>query len=130
ISAPSYVNESVAVSVTVKNRGADKANSTYLVFENLPRDISVDNGGVFDIASSSTAVFAVKITAASGASGNYDLGFHATSGNLTSENRTIPVQIGNPTASAAKSQSLLPGFEVIFALLGLVAAAYVLSRRS
>ncbi len=129
ISAPTYINDSVAVNVTVKNRGADTANSTYLVFENLPADISVDNGGVFDIASNSTATFAVKITAASSASGNYDLRFHATSGNLTSENRTIPVQIGNPTASAAKSQNPLPGFEVIFALLGLLGAAYVLSRR-
>lgn len=129
ISAPTYVNDGVAVNVTVKNRGADTANSTYLVFENLPADISVDNGGVFDIASNSTAMFAVKITAASGASGSYDLRFHAASGNLTSENRTIPVQIGNPTASAAQSQSPLPGFEVIFALLGLLGAAYVLSRR-
>ncbi|MGZ4904108.1 MAG: PGF-CTERM sorting domain-containing protein [Halobacteriota archaeon] len=129
ISAPTYVNDSVAVNVTVKNRGADIANSTYLVFENLPNSISVDNGGVFDIGSNSTATFAVKITAASGASGNYDLRFHATSGNVTSENRTIPVQIGNPSASTAKSQSPLPGFEVVFALVGLVVAAYVLSRR-
>ncbi|MGZ4952933.1 MAG: hypothetical protein ACXVJJ_06460 [Halobacteriota archaeon] len=57
-----------------------------------------------NIASNSTATFAVKITAASNASGNYDLRFHAISGKLTSENRTIPIQIGNPAPSAAKSK--------------------------
>ncbi len=129
ISEPTYINDSVAVNVTVKNRGADMANSTYLVFENLPKDISVDNGGVFDIVSNSTAVFAVKITAASGASGSYDLRFHATSGDLKSENRTIPVQIGNPTAATTSSRSPIPGFEVVFALAGLLGAAYVLTRR-
>ncbi len=129
ISAPTYINDSAAVNVTVKNRGTTTANSTYLVFESLPKDISVDNGGVFDIASNATATFAVKITAASGASGNYDLRLHATSGNLSSETRTIPVQIGNPTASAAKSKSPLPGFEIAFALVGLLGAAYVLTRR-
>ncbi len=129
ISAPTYINDSAAVNVTVKNRGTTTANSTYLVFESLPKDISVDNGGVFDIASNSTATFAVKITAASGASGNYDLRFHATSSTLSSETRTIPVQIGNPTASAATSKSPLPGFEIVFALLGLLGVAYVLTRR-
>ncbi len=129
ISAPSYANDSVGVNVTVKNRGADMANSTYLVFESLPKDISVDNGGVFDVPSNETAMYSVKITAASGASGSYDLSFHATSGNVTSENRTIPVQIGAPSVSAAKSQSPIPGFEIVFALLGLLGAAYVLSRR-
>jgi PGF-CTERM protein len=71
----------------------------------------------------------VNITAASGASGNYDLNFHATSGNLTSENRTIPIQIGNPTVAAAKSRSPIPGFEVPLAVVGLVIVAYVASRR-
>jgi hypothetical protein len=80
----------------VLNRGADTASPTYLVFQDLPKDISVDNGGAFDIASNSTAVFLVSITAASGASGNYDLNFHATSGNLTSENPTILIPIGKP----------------------------------
>jgi PGF-CTERM protein len=129
ISAPSYQNGTVAVNVTVLNRGADTASSTYLVFQDLPKDISVDNGGASDIASNSTAVFLVNITAASGASGNYDLNFHATSGNLTSENRTIPIQIGNPTVAAAKSGSLIPGFEVPLAIVGLVIVAYVMSRR-
>ncbi|MGZ4926185.1 MAG: PGF-CTERM sorting domain-containing protein [Halobacteriota archaeon] len=129
ISAPSYQNNSVAVNVTVLNRGADTASSTYLVFQNLPKDISVDNGGAFDIASNSTAVFLVNITAASSASGNYDLSFHATSGNLTSENRTIPIQIGNPTVAAAKSGSPIPGFDVALAVVGLVIVAYVASRR-
>jgi PGF-CTERM protein len=129
ISAPSYQNSTVAVNVTVLNRGADTASSTYLVFQDLPKDISVDNGGASDIASNSTAVFLVNITAASGASGNYDLNFHATSGNLTSENRTIPIQIGNPTVAAAKSGSLIPGFEVPLAIVALVIVAYVASRR-
>ena len=128
ISAPALVNDTVAVSVTVKNRGADLANSTFLVFQDLPKGISVDNGGAFDIASNSTAVFGVKIAAASSASGNYDLKFHATSGNLTSENRTIPIQIGNPT-TAAKSGSPIPGFEAGFVVAGLVIAAYVVTRR-
>jgi PGF-CTERM protein len=129
ISAPAYQNGSVSVNVTVLNRGADTASSTYLVFQDLPKDISVDNGGAFDIASNSTAVFLVNITAASGASGNYDLNFHATSGNLTSENRTIPIQIGNPTVAAATSGNPLPGFEAAFAVVGLVIVAYVASRR-
>ena len=129
ISAPSYHNSTVAVNVTVLNRGADTASSTYLVFQDLPKDISVDNGGASDIASNSTAVFLVNITAASGASGNYDLNFHATSGNLTSENRTIPIQIGNPTVAAAKSGSPIPGFDVALAVVGLVIVAYVASRR-
>jgi len=129
ISAPAYQNGSVSVNVTVLNRGADTASSTYLVFQDLPKDISVDNGGAFDIASNSTAVFLVNITAASGASGNYDLNFHATSGNLTSENRTIPIQIGNPTVAAATSGNPLPGFEAAFAVVGLVIVAYVVSRR-
>jgi PGF-CTERM protein len=128
ISAPSYVNDTVAVSVTVKNRGADSANAAFLVFQDLPKQISVDNGGAYDIASNSTAVFAVKIAAASGASGNYDLKFHATSGNLTSETRTIPIQIGSASA-AAKSGSLIPGFEAGFVVVGLVIAAYVVTRR-
>jgi PGF-CTERM protein len=114
--------------VTVKNRGADPANATFLVFQDLPKEISVDNGGAFDIASNSTAVFAVKIGAGSGASGNYDLKFSATSGNLTSENRTIPIQIGSASA-AAKSGSPIPGFEAGFVVVGLVIAAYVVTRR-
>ncbi len=118
----------MAVSVTVKNRGADSANAAFLVFQDLPKQISVDNGGAYDIASNSTAVFAVKIAAASGASGNYDLKFHATSGNLTSETRTIPIQIGSASA-AAKSGSLIPGFEAGFVVVGLVIAAYVVTRR-
>ncbi len=129
ISAPTYQNDRVAVNVTVLNRGAETASSTYLVFQDLPKDISVDNGGASDITSNSTAVFLVNITAASGASGNYDLNFHATSGNLTSENRTIPIQIGNPTVAAATSRNPIPGFEVAFAVGGLVIVAYVISRR-
>ncbi|MGZ4862910.1 MAG: PGF-CTERM sorting domain-containing protein [Halobacteriota archaeon] len=129
ISAPAYENNTVAVDVTVKNRGADLASSTFLVFQDLPKEISVDNGGAFDIASNSTAVFSVKIAASSGASGNYDLKFHATSGNLTSENRTIPIQIGNPAVAAAKSGNPLPGFEAGFVVAGLVVAAYIVSRR-
>jgi PGF-CTERM protein len=129
ISAPTSVNDTVAVSVTAKNRGADPANSTFLVFQDLPKEISVDNGGAYDIASNSTAVFAVKIAAASGATGNYDLKFHATSGNLTSENRTIPIQIGSASAAAAKSGSPIPGFEAGFVVVGLVIAAYVVTRR-
>ncbi|MGB9212148.1 MAG: hypothetical protein WCB91_04525, partial [Halobacteriota archaeon] len=82
ISAPAYQNDTVSVNVTVLNRGADTANSTYLVFPDLPKDISVDNGGALDIAPNSTAVFSVNITALTGASGNYDLSFHAISGNL------------------------------------------------
>jgi PGF-CTERM protein len=113
----------------VLNRGADTASSTHFVFQDLPKDISVDNGGAFDIASNSTAVFLVNITAAPGASGNYDLNFHATSGNLTSENRTIPIQIGNPTVAAATRGSPIPGFEAAFAVVGLVIVAYVVSRR-
>jgi PGF-CTERM protein len=129
ISAPAYDNNTVAVDVTVKNRGADLASGTYLVFQDLPTDISVDNGGAFDIASNSTAVFSVKIAASSSASGNYDLKFYARSGNLTSENRTIPIQIGNPTVGAAKSGSPIPGFEAGLVVAGLVVAAYVVSRR-
>jgi hypothetical protein len=128
ISEPSYVNNSVTVNVTVLNRGADPANSTFLVFSNLPQEISVDNGGAFDIGSNSTAVFAVKIAAASGASGNYDLTFYATSGNLTSENRTIPIQIGSVSA-ASKSGNPIPGFETGFVVVGLVIAAYIVTRR-
>lgn len=128
ISAPAYVNNSVAVDVTVKNRGADPANAAFLVFQDLPKEISVDNGGAFDVASNSTAVFAVKIAATSGASGNYDLKFHATSGNLTSEDRTIPIQIGSASATA-KSGSIIPGFEAGFVVVGLVIAAYIVSRR-
>jgi PGF-CTERM protein len=128
ISAPTFVNDTVAVNVTVKNKGTDPANAAYLVFQDLPKEISVDNGGAFDIASNSTAVFAVKITAGSGASGNYDLTFHATSGNLTSEDRTIPIQIGSASA-AAKSKSPIPGFEAAFVVVGLVIAAYVVTRR-
>jgi PGF-CTERM protein len=128
ISQPSYVNNLVAVNVTVLNRGADPANSTFLVFQGLPKEISVDNGGAFDIGSNSTAVFAVKIAAGSGASGNYDLKFQATSGNLTSENRTIPIQIGSASA-AAKSGSPIPGFEAGFVVVGLVIAAYIVTRR-
>jgi hypothetical protein len=129
ISAPSYDNGTVAVDVTVKNRGAALASGTYLVFQDLPKEISVDNGGAFDIASNSTAVFSVNITASSGASGNYDLKFYAASGNLTSENRTIPIQIGNPTVAAAKGGNPLPGFDAGFVVVGLVIAAYVVSRR-
>lgn len=129
ISAPAYENNTVAVNVTVKNRGTDLATATFLVFQDLPKEISVDSGGAFDIASNSTAVFSVKIAASSGASGNYDLKLHATSGNLTSENRTIPIQIGNPTVAAAKSGSPIPGFEVGFVVAGLVVAAYIVSRR-
>ncbi len=129
ISAPAYDNSTVTVNVTVKNRGATPADATFLVFQNLPTEISVDNGGASDIASNSTAGFAVKITASSSASGNYDLQFQATSGNLTSENRTIPIQIGNPTVSAAKSWNPIPGFEAGFVVAGLVIAAYVVSRR-
>ena len=128
ISQPGYVNNLVAVNVTVLNRGADPANSTFLVFQGLPKEISVDNGGAFDIGSNSTAVFAVKIAAGSGASGNYDLKFQATSGNLTSENRTIPIQIGSASA-AAKSGSPIPGFEAGFVVVGLVIAAYIVTRR-
>jgi len=128
ISAPSYAINSVAVNVTVKNRGAYPANATFLVFQDLPKEISVDNGGAFDIASNSTAVFPVKLSAGSGASGNYDLKFYATSGNLTSENRTIPIQIGSASA-AAKSGSPIPGFEAGFVVVGLVIAAYVVTRR-
>ena len=71
----------------------------------------------------------MNITAARGASGNYDLNFHATSGNLTSENPTIPIPIGNPTVAAATSGSPIPGFEAAFAVVGLVIIAYVVSRR-
>ena len=117
------------MNVTVKNRGTTPANATFLVFQDVPKEISVDNGGAFDIASNSNAVFSVKIIASSSASGNYDLQFHATSGNLTSENRTIPIQIGNPTVSAAKGWNPLPGFEAGFVVVGLVIAAYVVSRR-
>jgi len=127
ISAPAYQNDTVSVNVTVLNRGADTANSTYLVFPDLPKDISVDNGGALDIASNSTAVFSVNITALTGASGNYDLSFHAISGNLTSENETIPIQIGNVAAS--NSGNPLPGFDAAFAVAGLVVAAYVVTRR-
>jgi len=127
ISAPAYQNNTVSVDVTVLNRGAATATSTYLVFANLPKDISVDNGGAFDIPSNSTAVFPVNITALTGASGNYDLGFHAISGNLTSENETIPIQIGNVAASS--SGSPLPGFDAAFAVAGLVVAAYIVTRR-
>lgn len=129
ISAPAYDNSTVAVNVTVKNKGVTPAAATFLAFQDLPKDISVDNGGAFDIASNSTAVFPVKIAASSSASGNYDLKFHATSGNLTSENRTIPIQIGSPTVSAAKSWNPLPGFEAVFVVVGLVVAAYVVNRR-
>ena len=129
ISAPAYDNNTVAVNVTVKNRGATPADATFLVFQDLPKDISVDNGGAYDIASNSASVFSVKIAASSSASGNYDLKFQATSGNLTSENRTIPIQIGNPTVSAAKSGNPLPGFDAGFVVFGLVIAAYVVSRR-
>jgi len=73
-------------------------------------------------------VFAVKIAAASGASGNYDLTFYATSGNLTSENRTIPIQIGSASA-ASTSGSPIPGFEAGFVVVGLVIAAYIVTRR-
>jgi len=128
ISAPAFANDTVAVNVTVKNRGADPADGTFLVFQDLPKEISVDNGGAFDIASNSTAVFAVKIAATSGASGNYDLKFHATSGNLTSEDRTIPIQIGSARATA-KSGSIIPGFEAGFVVVGLVIAAYIVSRK-
>jgi hypothetical protein len=127
ISAPAYQNDTVSVNVTVLNRGADTANSTYLVFPDLPKDISVDNGGALDIASNSTAVFSVNITALTGASGNYDLSFHAISGNLTSENETIPIQIGNVAASS--SGNPLPGFDAAFAVAGLIVAAYVVTRR-
>jgi PGF-CTERM protein len=129
ISAPSYNDNKVAVNVTVKNKGATPANATYLIFQDLPKEISVDNGGATDIASNSNAVFSVNITASSSASGNYDLNFHATSGKLTSENRTIPIQIGTPAASAAKSWNPIPGFEAGFVVIGLVIAAYVVSRR-
>jgi len=129
ISAPAYDSSAVAVNVTVKNRGTTPADATFLVFQNVPKEISVDNGGAYDIASNSNAVFPVKIIASSSASGNYDLQFHATSGNLTSENRTIPIQIGNPTVSAAKGWNPLPGFEAGFVVVGLVIAAYVVSRR-
>ena len=129
ISEPAYQNDTVLVNVTVLNRGNDTATSRFLVFDNLPREISVDNGGAADIAPNSTAIFPVTITASSGASGNYDLAFHATSGNLMSENRTIPIQIGTPAVSAAKSGSPLPGFEVGFALTGLLIVAYLVSRQ-
>jgi len=128
ISEPSYVNNSVVVNVTVLNKGADPALNTSLVFEDYPKEITVNNGGAADIASNSTAVFSVNIEAASSASGNYDLQFYATSGNLTSETRTIPIQIGNPTV-AAKSGSPIPGFEAGFVVVGLVIAAYVVTRR-
>jgi PGF-CTERM protein len=117
------------VNVTVKNRGATPADATFLVFQDIPKEISVDNGGAYDLASNSTAVFSVNISASSSASGNYDLKFQATSGNVTSENRTIPIQIGNPTVSAAKSGNPLPGFEAGFVVAGLVIAAYVVTRR-
>jgi hypothetical protein len=129
ISAPAYDNNTVAVNVTVKNRGTTPADATFLVFQDIPKDISVDNGGAFDIASNSASVFSVKIAASSSASGNYDLKLHAASGNLTSENRTIPIQIGNPTVSAAKSGNPLPGFDAGFVVFGLVIVAYVVSRR-
>jgi len=127
ISEPAYQNDTVSVNVTVLNRGDGQANSTYLVFPDLPKDISVDNGGALDIASNSTAVFSVNITALPGASGNYDLSFHAISGNLTSENETIPIQIGNVAASS--SGNPLPGFDAAFAIAGLVVAAYIVTRR-
>jgi hypothetical protein len=129
ISAPAYDNNTVVVNVTVKNRGTTPTDATFLVFQDLPKEISVDNGGAFDIAPNSTAVFSVNIAASSSASGNYDLKFHATSGNLTSENRTIPIQIGNPTVAASKSGNPIPGFEAGFIVAGLVIAAYVVSRR-
>jgi len=129
ISSPAYDNSTVAVNVTVKNKGVAPADATFLAFQDLPKEISVDNGGAFDIASNSTAVFPVKIAASSSASGNYDLKFHATSGNLTSENRTIPIQIGSPTVASAKSWNPIPGFEAGFVVVGLVIAAYVVSRR-
>ena len=129
MSAPAYDNSTVAVNVTVKNRGGTPADATFLVFQDLPNEIGVDNGGAFDIGSNSTAVFSVKIAASSSASGNYDLKFHATSGNVTSENRTIPIQIGNPTVAAAKGWNPIPGFEAGFVVVGLVIAAYVVSRR-
>jgi hypothetical protein len=90
ISAPAYSSDknSVKVNVTVKNRGAGPAIATYLVFKDLPTAMSVDNGGAFDIASNSTAVFSVQIT-----TGNYNLTVYAASGNLKSETRTIPIQI-------------------------------------
>jgi len=128
ISEPVYHNDTVTVNVTVLDRGADTANSTFLVFSNLPKDISVDNGGALDIASNSSAVFPVNITALSGASGNYGLTFHATSGNLTSQNETIPIQIGN-AAVATSSGNPLPGFDAAFAVGGLVVVAYLVSRR-
>jgi len=128
ISAPNYVNNSVAVDVTVKNRGADPALNTSLLFQGVPKEIIVNNGGASDVASNSTAVFSIKIEAASSASGNYDLQFQAISGNLTSENRTIPIQVGNPTATA-KSGSIIPGFEAGFVVFGLVIAAYIVSRK-
>ena len=127
ISEPAYQNDTVSVNVTVLNRGADTANSTYLVFPDLPKDISVDNGGALDIASNSSAVFSVSITALTGASGNYNLSFHAISGNLTSENETIPIQIGNVATSS--SGNPLPGFDAAFAVAGLIVAAYIVTRR-
>lgn len=129
ISAPTYVNDTVAVNVTVRNTGLRLANSTFLVFEDVPKKITINNGGAYDIASNSNAVFTVKIAATIGASGNYDLRFYARSGNLTSENRTIPIQAGTVTVAQTKNANPLPSCEVGFAVAALTIAAYALRRR-
>jgi hypothetical protein len=135
ISSPTYVNDTVVVNVIVRNTGVMLANSTYLIFENKPKEISVNNGGAFDIAPNSNGVFTVKIAAAIGASGNYDLKFHASGGNAASESRTIYIQVGTAPVSGGDSVSParitnpLPGFEVGFGIAALAIATYALSRR-
>jgi PGF-CTERM protein len=128
ISAPTYTNDTAAVNVTVRNTGFRLANSTFLVFENKPKEITVNNGGAFDIAPNSNAVFSVKITAGIGASGNYDLKFYARSGNLMSESRTIYIQAGSAPVSQTNSVNPLPGFEVGFGIAALTIAAYFFRR--
>jgi hypothetical protein len=129
ISEPTYVNDTVAVNVTVRNTGVNLANSTFLVFEDAPKEITINDGGAFDIAPNSYQVFTVKIAATIGASGNYDLKFHASSDNRTSETHTIPIQAGVAPVSVGKSPNVLPSFEVGFAVAALAIAAYTLSRR-
>ncbi|HYB58826.1 MAG TPA: PGF-CTERM sorting domain-containing protein [Candidatus Acidoferrales bacterium] len=129
ISAPTYTNNTAAVNVTVQNTGFTLANSTFLVFENEPREITINNGGAFDIAPNSNATFAVKITAGTGASGNYDFKFYARSGNLTSESRTIYIQAGSAPVSQTNSVNPLPGFEAGFGIAALTFAAYFFWRQ-
>jgi len=129
ISAPTYMNDTAAVNVTVRNTGFTLANSTFLVFENKPKEITVNNGGAFDIAPNSNAVFAVKITAGIGASGSYDLKFYARSGNFTSESHTIYIQAGSAPVSQTNSVNPLPGFEVGLGIAALTISAYFIGRR-